>query len=43
MTLTSGEALQWAARAEAAIASLRAAPRYERKAFAVQLLLRKRS
>jgi hypothetical protein len=37
------EALQWAARAEAAIAELRAAPRRDRKAFAVQLLLRMRS
>lgn len=40
---TRAETLQWAARAEAAIAELRAAPRRDRKAFAVQLLLRKRS
>lgn len=40
---TRAEALQWTSRAEAAIATLRAAPRRDRKAFAVQLLLRKRA
>ncbi len=36
------EALAWVVRAEAAITSLRAARRQERKAFAVHLLLRRR-
>ena len=40
---TRAETLQWAARAEAAIAGFRTAPRRDRKAFAVQLLLKKRS
>jgi uncharacterized protein (UPF0332 family) len=41
-TFTRAEALEWVARAEAAIASLRAAPRRDRRAFAVQLLMRRR-
>lgn len=40
---TRAEALQWAARAETATGNLRAALRRDRKAFAVQLLLKKRS
>lgn len=36
------EAMDWVKRAEAAVARLRAAPRRDRKAFAVQLLLRRR-
>lgn len=43
MTLTRVEALEWALRAELAIAKLRSAPRRDRKGFAVQLLLKKRS
>lgn len=39
---TRAEALDWASRAEAAIATLRAAPRPDRKAFAVRLLLKRR-
>jgi len=39
---TRAEALDWATRAEAAIAKLRAASRLDRKAFAVRLLLRRR-
>jgi hypothetical protein len=40
---TKGDALEWVKRAEAAIASLRLASRPDRKAFAVQLLLEKRT
>jgi uncharacterized protein (UPF0332 family) len=40
---TRAEALDWVSRTEAAIASLRAASRRERKAFAVQLLLKRRT
>ena len=43
LTFTRVEALEWTSRAEGAIAKLRAAPRPDRKAFAVQLLLKKRS
>jgi uncharacterized protein (UPF0332 family) len=39
---TRADALQWAARADAAITTLRVAPRRDRKAFAVHLLLRRR-
>jgi hypothetical protein len=39
---TRAEALEWVNKAEVAIARLRAAPRGDRKAFAVQLLLKKR-
>jgi hypothetical protein len=40
--LTRAEALQWVVRAEAAIAGLRSAPRRDRRAFAIQVLLKKR-
>ena len=40
--LTRAEALQWVARAEAAMAGLRSAPRRDRRAFAIQVLLKKR-
>jgi hypothetical protein len=40
---TRAEALQWAACAEAAIAGFRGVPRRDRKAFAVHLLLKRRS
>jgi uncharacterized protein (UPF0332 family) len=43
MSLTRAEALEWASRAETAITKLRSALRRDRKAFAVQLLLRKRA
>ena len=39
---TRAEALDWLARAEAAITALRVAPRTDRRAFAIQLLLKKR-
>lgn len=39
---TRAEVLDWVSRAEAAIAKVQAAPRRDRKAFAVQLLMRKR-
>ena len=39
---TRAEALVWVGRAETAIDNLHATPRRERKAFAVQLLLRRR-
>ncbi len=39
---TRAGALDWVARAEAAIAGLHASPRADRRAFAVQLLLKKR-
>lgn len=39
---TRAEALDWVARAEAAITALRVAPRTDRRAFAIQLLLKKR-
>jgi uncharacterized protein (UPF0332 family) len=42
-SFTRVEALEWTSRAEVAIGKLRTAPRRDRKAFAVQLLLRKRS
>ena len=40
---TRTEALQWTARAEAAIAKLRSSSRRERKAFIVHLLFKKRA
>jgi hypothetical protein len=40
---TRTEALDWVSRAESAIVKLRAASRRDRKAFAVQLLLKKRA
>lgn len=40
---TRAEALQWTSRAEAAITGFRVTPRRDRKAFAVQLLLKKRA
>jgi hypothetical protein len=40
--LTRADALQWVARAEAAITGLRSAPRRDRRAFAIQVLLKKR-
>lgn len=40
---TRADALDWVNRAEAAIVSLRAGSRRDRKAFAVQLLLRRRA
>lgn len=39
---TRADTVDWVARAEAAITDLRAAPRIDRRAFAVQLLLKKR-
>jgi uncharacterized protein (UPF0332 family) len=39
---TRTEALDWVSRSEVAIGKLRAAPRRDRKAFTVQLLLRRR-
>jgi uncharacterized protein (UPF0332 family) len=40
---TRAEALDWVSRAETAVERMRTAPRRDRKAFAVQLLLRKRA
>jgi uncharacterized protein (UPF0332 family) len=40
---TRADALHWVNRAEAAIVRLRSAPRRDRTAFAVQLLLKKRA
>jgi len=40
---TRAEAMDWAKRAESAIARFRTASRRDRKAFAVQLLLKQRS
>ncbi len=39
---TRADALSWVERAEAAIASLRGAPREDRRAFAIHLLLKRR-
>jgi uncharacterized protein (UPF0332 family) len=39
---TRAEALEWVDRAEAAIKELRGSPRDDRRAFAIQLLLKKR-
>lgn len=41
--LMRAEVLEWVKRAEAAIAGLQASPRDDRRAFAVHLLLRRRS
>jgi uncharacterized protein (UPF0332 family) len=41
-TFTRAEALEWVNQAEVAIAGLRAAPRGDRKAFAVLILIKKR-
>jgi hypothetical protein len=40
--LTRSEALQWVVRAESAIAGLRRAPRRDRRAFAIQMMVKKR-
>lgn len=39
---TRAEAMDWVARAEAAVKALRGEPRADRRAFAIQLLLKKR-